>query len=175
MNHKNKETISSMFPENVGSIIFRLSTEALVWLDGTTRDDNGIQISNRRFFHDLLVRMQFSEESEEYAIPDTHLSEALPTHSSFPHFVFRRPLLLHVGQMQYSEEILSALWNIGRKRVRNILYRMELLGLVRTYPSRIASYMTFPCIDGWELHGKVFIVNPYRVRQAEMNEQKGRE
>ena len=169
MNHKNKETISSMFPENVGSIIFRLSTEALAWLDGTTRDDNGTQVANRRFFHDLLVRMQFSEESEEYAIPDTHLCEASPSHSSFPHFIFRRPLLLHVGQMQYSEEILSALWNIGRKRVRNILYRMDLLGLVRTYPSRIASYMTFPCIDGWKLHGKVFIVNPYHVRQAEMN------
>ena len=174
MNHKNKETISSMFPENVGSIIFRLSTEALAWLDGTTRDDNGTQVANRRFFHDLLVRMQFSDDSEEPGIPDTHLSEALPPHSSFPHFVFRRPLLLHVGQMQYSEEILSALWNLGRKRVRNILYRMELLGLVRTYPSRIASYMTFPCIDGWELHGKVFIVNPYHVRQAEMNEQEGR-
>ena len=120
MNHKNKETTSSMFPEKVGSIIFRLSTEAIAWLDGTTRDDNGIQISNRRFFHDLLVRMQFSEESEEYAIPDTHLCEASPSHSSFPHFVFRRPLLLHVGQMQYSEELLSILWNLGRKRVRNL-------------------------------------------------------
>ena len=54
MNQKNKETASLMFPANVRSIIFRLSTEALVWLDGTTRDDNGIQISNRRFFHDLL-------------------------------------------------------------------------------------------------------------------------
>ena len=175
MNQKNKETTSSMFPANVRSIIFRLSTEALVWLDGTARVDNGTQVANRRFFHDLLVRMQFSDESEEPGIPDTHLSEDSPPHPSFPLFVFRRPLLLHVGQMQYSEEILSALWNIGRKRVRNILYRMELLGLVRTYPSRIASYMTFPCIDGWELHGKVFIVNPYRGRQAEMNEQEGRE
>ena len=67
MNHKNKETTSSMFPKNVGSIIFRLSTEALVWLDGTTRDDNGTQVANRQFFYDLLARMQFSEESEEYA------------------------------------------------------------------------------------------------------------
>ena len=175
MNQKNKETASLMFPANVRSIIFRLSTEALVWLDGTTRDDNGIQISNRRFFHDLLVRMQFSEESEEYAIPDTHLCEASPSHSSFPHFVFRRPLLLHVGQMQYSEELLSILWNLGRKRVRNLLQRMELLGLVRTYPSRIASYMTFPCIDGSTLNGKGFIVNPYHVKQAERNEQEGRE
>lgn len=154
MNHKNKETISSMFPENVGSIIFRLSTEALAWLDGTTRDDNGTQVANRRFFHDLLVRMRFAETSKESDTPYTFSSEASPLHSSFPHFIFRRPLLLHVGQMQYSEEILSALWNIGRKRVRNILYRMELLGLVRTYPSRIASYMTFPCIDGWELQEK---------------------
>ena len=175
MNQKNKETASLMFPANVRSIIFRLSTEALVWLDGTTRDDNGIQISNRRFFHDLLVRMQFSEESEEYAIPDTHLCEASPSHSSFPHFVFRRPLLLHVGQMQYSEELMSILWNLGRKRVRNLLQRMELLGLVRTYPSRIASYMTFPCIDGWTLNGKGFIVNPYHVKQVERNEQEGRE
>ena len=169
MNQKNKETASLMFPANVRSIIFRLSTEALVWLDGTTRDDNGIQISNRRFFHDLLVRMQFSDESEESGMPDTHFSEASPSHSSFPHFVFRRPLLLHVGQMQYSEEILSALWNIGRKRVRNILQRMELLGLVRTYPSRIASYMTFPCIDGWTLHEKGFIVNPHHAKQMEIN------
>ena len=79
-----------------------VSTEALVWLDGTARVDNGTQVANRRFFHDLLVGMQFSDESEELGIPDTHLSEALPPHSSFPHFVFRRPLLLHVGQMQYS-------------------------------------------------------------------------
>ena len=174
MNHKNKETISSMFPKNVGNIIFRLSTETLVWLDGTTRDDNGTQVANRRFFHDLLARMQFSEELEESGIPDTHLSEALPPHSSFPHFVFRRPLLLHIGQMQYSEELLSALWSLGRKRVRNLLQRMELLGLVKTYPSRIASYMTFPYIDGWTLHEKGFIVNPYHVKQAERNEQEGR-
>ena len=163
-----------MFPKNVGRIIFRLSTEALAWLDGTTRDDSGTQVANRRFFHDLLVRMQFTEASEESNTPYTLSSEASPPHSSFPHFVFRRPLLLHVGQMQYSEEILSALWNLGRKRVRNILLRMELLGLVRTYPSRIASYMTFPCIDGWTLHGKGFIVNPYHVKQTERNEQEGR-
>lgn len=174
MNHKNKEKTSSMFPKNVGRIIFRLSTEALAWLDGTTRDDSGTQVANRRFFHDLLVRMQFTEASEESNTPYTLSSEASPPHSSFPHFVFRRPLLLHVGQMQYSEEILSALWNLGRKRVRNILLRMELLGLVRTYPSRIASYMTFPCIDGWTLHGKGFIVNPYHVKQTERNEQEGR-
>lgn len=175
MNHKNKETTSSMFPENVGSIIFRLSTEALVWLDGTTRDDNGTQVANRQFFHDLLVRMQFTDTSEESDTPYTFSSEASPPHSSFPHFVFRRPLLLHVGQMQYSEELLSTLWNLGRKRVRNLLQRMELLGLVRTYPSRIASYMTFPCIDGWTLHEKGFIVNPYHVKQTERNEQEGRE
>ena len=84
MNHKNKETTSSMFPANVVSIIFRLSTESLVWLDGTTRDDNGTQIANRRFFHDLLVRMQFSDESEEYGIPDTHFSETSPPHYHIP-------------------------------------------------------------------------------------------
>ena len=86
MNHKNKETISSMFPENVGSIIFRLSTEALAWLDGTTRDDNGTQVANRRFFHDLLVRMRFAETSKESDTPYTFSSEASPLHSSFPHF-----------------------------------------------------------------------------------------
>ena len=174
MNHKNKETTSSMFPANVRSIIFRLSTEALVWLDGTTRDDDGTQVANRQFFHDLLVRMQFTDTSEESDTPYTFSSEASPTHSYFPHFVFRRPLLLHVGQMQYSEELLSELWNLGRKRVRNILQRMELLGLVRTYPSRIASYMTFPSIDGWTLHEKGFIVNPHHVKQEERNEQEGR-
>ncbi|MDO5129909.1 MAG: hypothetical protein Q4D64_08330 [Prevotellaceae bacterium] len=138
-------------------------------MDGTTRDDNGTQVANRRFFHDLLVRMQFTATSEEPDTSCTFSSEDSPPHSSFPHFVFRRPLLLHVGQMQYSEEILSALWNLGRKRVRNLLQRMELLGLVRTYPSRIASYMTFPSIDGWTLNGKGFIVNPHHVKQAERN------
>ena len=174
MNNKNKETASSMFPANVVSIIFRLSTESLVWLDGTTRDDNGTQIANRQFFHDLLVRMQFSDVSEASCSSDSYTSEASPHHSSFPHFVFRRPLLLHIGQMQYSEEMLSALWHLGRKRIRNLLQRMELLGLIRIYPSRIASYMTFPCIDGWTLHEKGFIVNPYHVKQAERNEQEGR-
>lgn len=168
MNNKNKETASSMFPANVGSVIFRLSAEAIVWLDGTTKDDDGVLKTNRRFFHDLLVRMQFTDTSEESDTPYTFSSEASPPHSSFPHFVFRRPLLLHVGQMQYSEELLSALWNLGRKRVRNILQRMELLGLVVTYPSRIASYMTFPCIDGWTLKGNGFIANPHRIKQREM-------
>lgn len=168
MNNKNKETASSMFPANVGSVIFRLSAEAIVWLDGTTKDDDGILKTNRRFFHDLLVRMQFSDVSKASCSSDSYTSEASPHHSSFPHFVFRRPLLLHIGQMQYSEEMLSALWHLGRKRIRNLLQRMELLGLIRIYPSRIASYMTFPCIDGWTLKGNGFIANPHRIKQREM-------
>ena len=168
MNHKNKEIISPMFPSNVGSITFLLSTEAILWMDGTTRDNDGSFTSNRRLFHDLLIRMQYSDESEPPEIPGTFPSEALPLHTPFPPFVFRRPLLLNIGQMQYAEEMLSALWRIGRKRIRNLLQRMELLGLIRIYPSRIASYMTFPCIEGWTLNDKGFIVNPYHTKRRDM-------
>ena len=82
MNNKNKETASSMFPANVGSVIFRLSAEAIVWLDGTTKDDDGVLKTNRRFFHDLLVRMQFSDVSEASCSSDSYTSEASPHHSS---------------------------------------------------------------------------------------------
>ncbi len=74
---------------------------------------------------------------------------------------FRRPLMLSTGQAQYSEEQLSAQWNIGRKRIRNLLDELTRLGLIDTCRSRVASVMTFPCIRQWTAADGGTVSNPF--------------
>lgn len=74
---------------------------------------------------------------------------------------FRRPLMLSAGQAQYSEEQLSAQWNIGRKRIRNLLDELTRLGLIDTCRSRVASVMTFPCIRQWTAADGSTVSNPF--------------
>ena len=124
-----KETYRFMYPTGIASFSFRFSDRALQWLCGTTTDDNGREIGNFTLFGDLLARMTLTDGVASG---------------------FHRPLMLSAGQAQYSEEQLSSQWNMGRKRIRNLLDTLTGMGLIDTRRSRVASVMTFPCLLGWE-------------------------
>lgn len=118
-----------MYPAGIASLSLVFSQKALQWLYGTTTDDDGRETVNFILFGDLLARMALTAgEGKE----------------------FRRPLTLSAGQAQYSEKQLSVQWNMGRKRIRNLLAILTDLGLIDTNRSRVASVMTFPCIRGWK-------------------------
>lgn len=134
-----KETYKFMCPAGIASLSFLFSGKALQWLCGTTKDDDGRETSNFILFGDLLARM----------VPAAGECKG-----------FRRPLALSAGQAQYSEEQLSDRWNMGRKRIRNLLATLTDLGLIDTCRSRVASVMTFPCLRGWETADGI-ISNPF--------------
>ena len=124
-----KETYSFMYPSGIASFSFRFSDRAMRWLCGTTTDDNGRETGNFTLFGDLLAKMALTDGAAKG---------------------FHRPLMLSAGQAQYSEEQLSSQWNMGRKRIRNLLDTLTGMGLIDTHRSRVASVMTFPCLLGWE-------------------------
>lgn len=111
------------------TINLRLSARAVEWLSGTTTDNDGNEVRNIDIFNSLLKEMR-TEAGYDAS--------------------FRRPLNLRPGQTQFSEIGLAERWRIGRKRMHNILSRMEAVGLVAIYNSRIGSAMTFVCVSGWE-------------------------
>ncbi len=122
------------------SIRFCFIAEALEWLSETTSDDNNTLIANRNLFYDLLRRMRFT------AGRDT---------------AFRRPQWVQAGAFQFSEIGLAAEWNMGRKRVHNLLLTMKRIGLIAVSSSRIASIAAMACVEGWtDKHGN-FVRNPY--------------
>lgn len=123
-----KETFKFMYPTGIASFSFRFSDHAMQWLCGTTTDDNGRETGNFTLFGDLLARMALTDGAAKG---------------------FHRPLMLSAGQAQYSEEQLSSQWNMGRKRIRNLLDALTDMGLIDTCRSRVASVMTFPCVRGW--------------------------
>lgn len=141
-----KETYRFMYPAGVASLSLVFSHKALQWLYGTTRDDDGRETNNFTLFGDLLARM------------------ALTTGESKG---FRRPLTLSAGQAQYSEEQLSTQWNMGRKRIRNLLDALTDMGLIDTNRSRVASVMTFPCVRGWTTADGTVISNSSFYEQRE--------
>ena len=134
-----KETQNPMYPAEIVSMSFRFSGKALQWLHGTTTDDGGKETSNFTLFDDLLSGMLFASGEGNG---------------------FRRPLVLSAGQAQYSEKRLSSRWNMGRKRVRNLLATLTDSGLIDTRRSRVASVMTFPCLLEWETPEGCTISNP---------------
>ena len=67
---------------------------------------------------------------------------------------YRRPFNLKPGQAQFSEIGLAERWNLGRKKMHNILSKMEDAGLVEIFNSRIGSAITFSCVTGWETPDK---------------------
>lgn len=142
----NMETYKFTYPTGIVSLSISFSGEALQWLYGTTTDDNGRKINNFTLFADLLARMALTAGEGKG---------------------FRRPLTLSAGQAQYSEELLSTQWNMGRKRIRNLLATLTDLGLIDTYRSRVASVMTFPCIRQWEREDGCCISNPSFHEQRE--------
>ena len=141
-----KEKQSSMYPAEIESMSFWFSGKALQWLHGTTKDDSGRETSNFTLFGDLLSGMSFASGESNG---------------------FKRPLVLSAGQAQYSEKQLSSRWNMGRKRVRNLLATLTELGLIDTRRSRVASVMTFPCIMVWETTDGCTISNPFYHERRE--------
>ena len=135
----NKETQNPMYPSDTVLMSFRFSGKALQWLHGTTTDDGGKETSNFTLFGDLLSVMTLASDEGNG---------------------FRRPLVLSAGQAQYSEKRLSSRWNMGRKRVRNLLATLTDSGLIDTRRSRVASVMTFPCLLEWETPEGCTISNP---------------
>ena len=131
-----------MYPSGFVQMSFTLTEAAIRWLNGTTNNDKVTPISNAALFQDLLVRMQLTSGNTDNR--------------------FRRPQTLQAGMSQYSELMLSQQWNMGRKRIRGLLDTMTRTGLIRTYPSTIASIMVFPCIDSWILPDASITANPYQ-------------
>ena len=124
----NKEAYPFRKPQGFRTIRFHLAAEAVEWLNGTTRDNGGNTVGNHALFYDLLSRMR--------SAPGRDGS-------------FRRPQELQAGQLQLSETGLAEEWNIGRKKVRNLLVTMEKLGLIAVNASKVASVASVTCIEGW--------------------------
>lgn len=119
------------------SVNIRLTAEAVDWLSGTTTDNNGNAIGNMAIFSGLLKKMRTTPGYDD---------------------AFRRPLNLKPGQAQFSEIGLADNWNLGRKKMHNILSRMEAAGLVSIYNSRIGSALSFTCVSRWKnLDGETVI------------------
>ena len=141
-----KEKYSFLNPKGIETFAFIFSGNALQWLHGTTTDDNGRKIGNFTLFGDLLARMALADGTAKG---------------------FHRPLMLSVCQAQYSEEQLSSQWNMGRKRIRNLLATLTDMGLIYTCRSRVASVMTFPCLLQWKTAEYDSISNPFIHEQRE--------
>lgn len=138
----NKEKRSYMYPSGFVQMSFTLTDAAIRWLNGTTNNDKEESISNAALFQDLLANMQLTSGNTDKR--------------------FRRPQTLQAGTAQYSELVLSQQWNMGRKRIRRLLDTMTRIGLIRCYPSTIASIMVFPCITSWTLPDGSVMINPYQ-------------
>lgn len=121
------------------SICFHFTAEALEWLSGTTSDDSQTPVANRPLFYDLLRRMRFTAGEDKS---------------------FRRPQQVSAGTFQFSEIQLAEEWNMGRKRVHNLLLTMERVGLIAVHLSRIASVAAMVCVDGWTDKSGDFVKNP---------------
>lgn len=122
------------------SVNIRLTAEAVEWLSGTTTDNDGKEIPNMAIFSSLLKEMRTT-----------------PGYNGS----FRRPLNLKSGQMQFSEISLAERWNLGRKKMHNILSRMEAAGLVSIYNSRVGSALSFTCISCWENPDGETVINEF--------------
>ena len=117
-NKRNKETSLFKKPQGFRTVRIHFTAEAIEWLGGTTKDDDGNTIGNHTLFYDLLSRMRLSPGRGDS---------------------FRRPQELQPGQFQFSETRLAEEWNIGRKRIRNLLATMEKLGMIAVDASKTAS------------------------------------
>ena len=136
----NKERSPLPMSGEFRNICFCFTAEALEWLSGTTSDDSQTPIANRNLFYDLLRRMRFTTGRDE---------------------LFRRPQWVQAGAFQFSEIQLAAEWNIGRKRVHNLLLSMERVGLIAVHSSRVASVAAMTCVAGWIDTDGNFVSNPY--------------
>ena len=139
MNKQSKETYKFQIPSRFEIITFRMTTEVMNLLSGTTENKCGDKVSNTILFYDLLSRMAVNAKVSND---------------------FRRPLALRPGQAQYSELRLAEQWQMNRTRLRNLLDRMEQTGLIYTNRSLVGSVMAFPSVLGWSRPDKPYIRNP---------------
>ena len=93
---------------------------------------------NHTLFYDLLSRMRLSPGRGDS---------------------FRRPQELQPGQFQFSETRLAEEWNIGRKRIRNLLATMEKLGMIAVDASKTASVASMTCVEEWTDFQNFHVVN----------------
>lgn len=138
-NIRNKELYPFRKPQGFRAIRFHLAAEAIEWLNGTTRDNDGNTVGNHTLFYDLLSRMR--------PVPGRDGS-------------FRRPQELQAGQLQFSETGLAEEWNIGRKKARNLLTTMERLGMIAVTASKTASVVSMSCVEGWTNVQGNYVRNP---------------
>ena len=115
------------------SISMKLTANSIEWLSGTMTDNDGNEIRNIDLFIGLLKEIRTAAGYDG---------------------TYRRPLNLKPGQAQFSEIGLAERWNLGRKKMHNILSKMEDAGLVEIFNSRIGSAITFSCVTGWETPDK---------------------
>ena len=94
---------------NFTEITFNLSAVSIVWLSGTTSDNDHKHFRNFDFFLSLLKEMR----------TDTGLDTR-----------FRRPIELDPLEVQFSEISLAQKWNLGRKKMHNLLMKMEALEII---------------------------------------------
>lgn len=59
-NKRNKETSLFKKPQGFRTVRIHFTAEAIEWLGGTTKDDDGNTIGNHTLFYDLLSRMRLS-------------------------------------------------------------------------------------------------------------------
>lgn len=137
---RNKETHLFRKPQGFRTIRFHFTAEAIEWLAGTTNDNGGNAIDNHTLFCDLLSRMRLSPGRGDS---------------------FRRPQELQPGQFQFSETRLAEEWNVGRKRIRNLLATMEKLGIIAVDASKTASVASVTCIGGWTDTRGNHVRNPF--------------
>src|SRR5574344_1651165 len=117
-------------PSQVQTLSIRLSKEAIEWLRGTTTDHDNHVVGNHSLFFDLLSRMKTEQSTDN---------------------TFRRPQIVKQGQAQFSELQLTEQWNMGRKKIHNLLTTMQDLGLIEVVNSRTASMLAFACIQDWSV------------------------
>ena len=125
MNSKNMQKYNSF---NFTEISLTLSFEAINWLAGTTKDKEDKPFRNFDFFISLLKEMRTNNGK------DTK---------------FRRSYNLEPGEAQFSEIGLADKWNLGRKKVHNLLLKMETFSLIELHNSRLGSWLTFKCVSKW--------------------------
>ena len=94
-NKRNKETSLFKKPQGFRTVRIHFTAEAIEWLGGTTKDDDGNTIGNHTLFYDLLSRMRLSPGRGDS---------------------FRRPQELQPGQFQFSETRLAEEWNNREKK-----------------------------------------------------------
>ena len=137
-NKRNKEPFPFKKPQGFRTIRFHFTAEAIEWLAGTTNDNGGNAIDNHTLFYDLLSRIRLTSGRDDS---------------------FRRPQELRPGQFQFSETRLAEEWNIGRKRVRNLLATLERLGMIAVDASRTASVASMTCVEEWTDFQNFHVVN----------------